>query len=507
MTQIPKSIYNAVGFFRHVDFVMVRMLREFWDRTAGSFACGMGRWVRGHVVGALCALVGMGLLVSSAQADVIKLVTGGEIRGKLSKPLSVAKAVTHSKPAPNKPDPGTPESSSSAQTPPVQPAMVDEPVTILLATGGEVTILRSQIAFVTPRSPVAEEYETRAEEVADTVEARWELANWARQRGLTKQREEQLREILRLDPEDEKAHQGLNHTFQEGKWVDRDEWMMAKGYVKYKGRYITLQELELLERSKAELEAEQAWFPKIRLWMNWLASENPQRNAEGLFQFEQLTDPDATAAIERFVMKDARRNFRLVGISSLSKLKGERPATALARAALFDDDLEIRYSAVSGVAEEFLPQARGFWARHLRHDLNAVVCRAGRALLVKGDDSSIDPLIEALVTRHRYQVQVPVTDGASATGLRSGGSTSSPLIPGANNRIFLPDGQVINGGGTIVPDTMTPRPMKTITVEQVHQNEEVREALMKLTGQNFGFDQRTWRLWRSAQKAGALPPA
>ncbi|MBA4030921.1 MAG: hypothetical protein C0478_08520 [Planctomyces sp.] len=486
-------------------------VRGMWDSTHQTL---QPREERGparplgwrHIVGV--SMIACGLLfvsgVQVARADVIKLVTGGEIRGKLAKPISIPPAASPgaiSKPPASKPT--APQTNSSGEQ---SPPLPDEPVTILLATGGEITILRSQIAFITPRSPLLEEYETRADSLADTVEAHWELANWARQKGLVKQREEQLREVLRLDPEDEKAHLALNHTFQEGKWVDRDEWMMARGYVKYKGRYITLQELELLERSKAELEAEQAWFPKIRLWLNWLASENSQRNTEGLMQFEQLSDPAATAAIERFAMKDPRRDFRLVAVASLSRLQGERPAAALARIALFDEDLEIRFNAVSGLRDDQLANARGYWVRHLRHDLNPIVCRAGRALFMRGDDSSVDALIDALVTRHRYQVQVPLTEGVSATGLRSGGGTGTAPVPGGGNRYILPNGQVVEGAGRVLQDPTTPRAMKTVTVEQVHQNEEVREAVMKLTGQNFGFDQRTWRLWRSAQKAGALPP-
>ena len=34
------------------------------------------------------------------------------------------------------------------------------------------------------------------------------------------------------------------------------------------------------------------------------------------------------------------------------------------------------------------------------------------------------------------------------------------------------------------------------------QNAEVLSALKKLTGESFGFDKRTWRLWWLAQKHG-----
>ncbi len=52
--------------------------------------------------------------------------------------------------------------------------------------------------------------------------------------------------------------------------------------------------------------------------------------------------------------------------------------------------------------------------------------------------------------------------------------------------------------GAQVGGISVPRKMVTVTVNQ--PNQETLTTLQKLTGQNFGFDERTWRLWWAAEK-------
>jgi hypothetical protein len=47
------------------------------------------------------------------------------------------------------------------------------------------------------------------------------------------------------------------------------------------------------------------------------------------------------------------------------------------------------------------------------------------------------------------------------------------------------------------------RPPKHVIVNRDEQNREVLATLQKITGQNFGYNERTWALWHAAQKNGA----
>ena len=108
---------------------------------------------------------------------------------------------------------------------------------------------------------------------------------------------------------------------------------------------------------------------------------------------------------------------------------------------------------------------------------NEIINRAGVALGRIKDPSCIDTLIEYLVTGHDEVIQP------------AGG-------PGAMTTTFNKNG---GGGGGMA---MNQKP-KIIT-HDLH-NQGVLDALVAITGQNFGYDQRAWHTWYTNQKAKGAP--
>ncbi len=408
---------------------------------------------------------------SSAYADLIKLKNGGEIRGKIIR----------------KPDNG----NSGA-------------VTLETLTGAVVVVEPEDIQFVTRRSLKVEEYETRAKLTPRTASAHWELAEWCRQNGLSKQREQQLRAVLELDPEHERAHHGLKHAKHGGKWMTRDELMTSQGYVKHKGRYVTTQELELIEKTQAELDAEKQWYKKVRLWYGWLTGRRPERRDLGLAELQKIDDPDAVPALMRLMQDNSNKQIRELYVGILSRMQGDKPVEALVTQSLHDADHEIRYAALNAISPDQYQSAGPLYVRALKDDLNRVVRRAAAALERVGEESMIPDLVEALVTTHRYRVEVPDTKGTLSfrtDGSFAGGQGQGTLPP--NIEAMLLSGQLPNG--VIVNQVQPPtyKKMKVVVIKYDHRNAETLSALRKLTGENFGYDERTWRLWWIAKKNGA----
>jgi hypothetical protein len=91
------------------------------------------------------------------------------------------------------------------------------------------------------------------------------------------------------------------------------------------------------------------------------------------------------------------------------------------------------------------------------------------ALKEMGDPTAVGDLIDALVTTHKYKLP--------------GGN------PGQISTTFTPNGP----GGLSVGGN---RP--TIVSRQL-SNRPVLEALVSLTGVNFGFDKGKWKAWYAAQ--------
>lgn len=401
------------------------------------------------------------------RADLIRLKNGGELRGELRDERGGA----------------------------------GERLTIRTLSGAVVAVDRADIEFLTRRPLRIEEYEARAKRTPPTVEAQWELAEWCRQNTLISQREQHLETIIELDPDHEKAHYALGHSLHDGQWMTRDELMTSRGYVKHKGRYVTPQELELLEKSEAELQAEREWYRKVRLWHGWL-TRFPDRARDALVEFRRIRDPNAVAALQKYFSEEPDRQARALYVDILEHIPGDKSAAALVRQSLLDSDTDLRIAALEALAPDQHERAMKLFIAELRNGLNPVVERAAAGLKHIGDDRAVPDLIEALVTTHRYRVTVPDPTSSYSFGGDGSFATGPAIVPPDVEMAMrlgqLPQGVIVN------KPNLGPVRTRQVTVKKDHRNANVLAALRELTGEDFGYDERTWQLWYTAQKSGAL---
>jgi hypothetical protein len=408
-------------------------------------------------------------------ADVVKLKNGGEVRGVLKESNAVAR-----------------ELALDAAEPDL--------VTIESLTGAEIVVHRDEIAFIVKRPRLVEEYESRARQVADTVEARWQLAEWCRQNRLLEARKEQLAAILELDPEHKPAHYGLGHRRQGDQWItpeEADAELLAAGYVRYKGRVITTLERDLLENGAQRHQEQNAWRPKIRLWLGWLNGRDATKRAEAAVNFRELRDPDAIPAVVDTMVGHVNSEVRWLAVQTLSQFEGNAAVPALVRMSLTDPDIALQTGAFQAMTAEQRVAAAPLLSQALREESNLIVRRAAVLLGSTGVRQAVPALIEALTTSHKIRVpQGP----AYAVGFQRNGSaagSSSGLPPDIEAAIRagqIPQGVIIDNSG------LPKAPVKWVTVRLPLQNSEVLTALRTLTKQDFGYDKRAWRLWWQAQQ-------
>ncbi|MEW4530695.1 HEAT repeat domain-containing protein [Maioricimonas sp. JC845] len=422
-----------------------------------------------HIVLAMTVPVMVVASLRTANADVITLHGGGVVRGKLSEHAGEGR------------------------------------VEMETLTGGRVILEESLVEDLQIRSLLVEEYATRARTVAPTAEAHWELAEWCRDNGLKAQRTEQLELVVEFDPGHEKAHRGLGHVAHDGEWMTRDEAMAARGYIKYQGKYVTQQELDLLQKSQAERDAEIAWFPKVRLWFRWATGRNAERRRQGLANLQAIDDPDAVPALANVMAEHEEAKVRLAFVKLLGGMPGEKPVPFLVELSLLDEDPEIRFEALKRISPSQAEAALPLYVAGLEHDDNDVICRAADALGMLGDSRVVPNLIDALVTEHRYKVRVPVKSGMSFgttpsgdVGMIAPGSTYGTLPPNVEG--LLRTGQLPYG--VQVQSPMKPQRYRTITVKKEHRNREVLAALQKITSEDFGYSRRDWQVWWAAEQQG-----
>jgi len=405
-------------------------------------------------------------------ADLVKLKSGGELRGQLDGDVSLKGRA---------------------------------PVVVSTVSGGLVAVEAVTVQFVTRRPFKVELYETRAKGTPKTIAAQWALAEWCREQGLRSQREDHLRILLELDPNHRPSRLALGYGKYDGKWMTRDEWNRSRGLVKHKGKYITPEELELIRKSEAELEREIAWHRKVKTWKNWLSNRYANRRAEGLKNLRKLTDPDAVPALSKNFSDESNKALRAFYVKLLEKMKGAKPVAALVQQSLYDTDYEIRYAALNGISKDQYAIAVPYFIRELGNESVVVVRRAADGLQRVGDERAIPALVNALVTTHRYKVRVRDTSGS--IGFTPGGSfgTPQPTLP-PQIEAMLRTGQLPNG--VIVTEPEQRVRTKVVTVKYNHQNRQVLAALQRLTGASHGYSKRDWLLWLASTKnsGGAKSP-
>ena len=405
------------------------------------------------------------VFVATADADLVKLNNGGELRGKI-----------------------------------VQNGNSKQALRLETLTGAVVVVDVDQTQFVTIRSAAVEEYETRARRLGvdnDSWEAHWELSEWCRQRGLSAQRQIHLRRVTELSPDFEKAQTGLGRVWHDGSWVDRDELMISKGYVKYKNKYITPQELEIIEKTSDELQRDKTWIQRVRVWRAWLDGPSEDKARQAVAELKAVGDPHAAPAVIKFLATDSRVNVRELAISVLVKIGGPKAAIGLVNLALFDESIDIRAAALDGIGREQYVAAQNAFIQALRNESNFVVCRAGYALGKIGDKKAVGPLIDALVTAHNYQVTSDIPSSPVYSFSADGNfAQNTPSLP-PHIEAAVRTGQLLP---PVYVQSENQVPRKVVSVRVEHRNAEVLAALESLTDKDFGYDKRTWSLWWAAEK-------
>jgi hypothetical protein len=425
------------------------------------------------------------LAVAFCRADTLTLHTGGVVRGRVSdsvfvfgsKPVSPDKVVSRA-------------NGEAART-----------ITITTLTGGRLVLDASQVRTVTHRPLLLEEYEVRKQHTPEEVDSLWKLAEWCRNRGLKPQREDVLRRILVYDPDNVQARQGLGQSRHDGQWRTHDEEMRSRGFVKYEGRYVAVQEVEILKKLHSRRRVEQDWTERIRSWSYALSSIDPEKRRRGRTQLLKISDPNAIPALNKILRTSEDEERRSLYVKILSRIPGLGSVPFLVEQSLFDVSKAVRVDAQDTITPQLRDSACPLYSRALRNPDNEVVRRAGRMLEKIGDESVVSALIEAIATTHQVPVNVVDNSNTYSFGGRNGKADPNviPLPPDVAGKLAA--GQYPNGVTINTPDNMPeigPR-MRTVMVDREFRNPEVLSALESLTKQSFGYDKDQWRRWWAAR--------
>ena len=251
----------------------------------------------------------------------------------------------------------------------------------------------------------------------------------------------------------------------------QQEVMGERGFVRHRGAWRTVQEIELLERAEAANLARKEWVARLdRLRRQIDQPGTADRAAE---EIRGIADPAAVPALVAVLPKEPGPRVRGWYVEALARIRSPEAVTALVATALDHADEDTRIAAVERLVVIGPHTAVPSFVAALHGPDNARVNRAAAALGRLGVPSAVGPLIDALQTQH-------VVVQGDGTG------------EGSMTAAFTPAGGGLSMGGG----------PKKVTV--VAKNDGVLEALVTLTGKNFAWDAVAWRTWLANQQS---PPA
>jgi hypothetical protein len=380
----------------------------------------------------------------------------------------------------------------------------DESVVFVETSFGKVEIPRDEIERIEPSPGPPEEYTRRQKETPATAESQYALALWCVDNDLPTEYRFHLQEVIRLDPNHAAARKRLGFVQRQGQWLTEEEAKSADGYVKFRGKWVLPQERARQEADRAKDSRRQDLGRKIRLAQKGLRQvDKPDRVEAARDDLLAIDDPVAIPLLMNLLGKKGSSADREVLVEVLAGIDDPDSTDALVELCLEDSSPSNRLASARALLPRQSPALVGKFVQELKSNDNNHVRRAGQALAVLGDDSVVPSLVDALITRHERVYDPSFEEklaGITGTSVRT------------TETVILPDGSMIRRNllqGQTASQAFAPNVPQRQVIVETKENEEVLDALIERTGENFGYDQHAWRAWLDReyrdQAAGQRP--
>ena len=335
------------------------------------------------------------------------------------------------------------------------------------------------------------EYTDRLLTMDDTAAAHVCLATWCDGVGLAKRATKHWQHALLRDADNQAARKALGYVRRNMKWVRAEDAPslppLAFGATGSGPKDPTF------EQRRRQLSRE---IQDISI--TYLSSLGPGAWDEGVQKILMIRDPAAAEPVAR-VLGAGNVEMRKLGCETLGQLPGEDAARRLVKMALADPSVEVYKAAVAAL--EARVESRGL--RQLLNALNGsenILKRSAYALGEMHEWRAVPTLISKLKTAEpRVRTYDAPRSGTAAPGAYFFSGTIVPYI--ADLKPVVAKGAVgwdpTIGAVPIGTMVAADNPRVTIrrTVMEFVRQPVVREALKKITGQDFEFNSQAWRDW------------
>lgn len=363
----------------------------------------------------------------------------------------------------------------------------------ILTALGTVSVATDAVVQVETTPTPLHEYQQRAAAAADTPTDQAALGAWCAAHELAYLSRRHYRRALELDPDCAEARRALGFVRVGDFWVSgrRQPGRRAGVTSRPAGAGATGGPTE--DPVKVARAIQGSWRRRIRAIKSMLLdSPLPHQVEEGRARILEIEDPLAIVPLSE-VLSDGSLVCRTVLVEALRRFSDDAATVNLAALALADSHEDIRHAALRALVRRKDPRIAGQFREALDSNNDLLIRRAAEALGALGAREAVPALIPLLTARRVKEVEVPM--GRYFSTLPAAFPVRYHWI-GSTMVAVCPNIGVVsaNPGFTVGPPFGVPR-AQTVVKEVTVYRSEVREALRRLTGEDFGFDQAEWRRW------------
>ncbi len=438
------------------------------------------RRLRAAVRWAVVAWAGLTAPAVHSRADRIVLRGGGQIRGKVT-------------PDPNQPD----------------------RVSVLTERGKTpLSFQKVQVVGVVAEPGPLDDYLKQREATPATAEAHFDLGRWCEGHKLPDLARLHYETAVGLDAAFAPARRKLGYVRYSGRWLTADELRAAQGLVRHRGKWITPDQKAEIDRAAATAAEQATWVKRFRLLRDAILNSTEDRRREAEAQLLEVRDPVAIGPLVRVFGGDAGR-LRMLLAHAIGAIPGPEATAALVARLLDEWEADVRYATMDELLRRDVSDVTRLLVRALRSNRLEAVNRAAWGLASLHALPAVPSLVGSLVSV-RYETVMSPSSGGTGEGLgvsaafgsgSPGGSPAGAAVPyggapgGASGYGMTssplpgygpsPAGVGVSAGGGLNA-SRGPFPR---AVRVPFHNTEVLGALVKLTGQDFGWDVEAWKHW------------
>jgi hypothetical protein len=299
------------------------------------------------------------------------------------------------------------------------------------------TLALDDVMQVDAEAPPRELYRKATESLAlDDADGHLRLGLWAQRFGLSADARREFFLVIGIDPANETAREGLGHRKLGDKWLPYEEYMEAKGYVKFGGRWVKPEERARMQRRADWARKRSEWAKTISRLARTIQSKGPKERAEAIDTLLAADDPAAADSVVK-LLDNRSKDVRLAACVAVGRNKIVGSERRLVDLVLHDESRSVRCEAARTIAElssdeatgELIaatrsrraserelaavalavvkdPRAEGALVGLLKDDANSVQIAAARAVVEVGASGAAPVLLEVLLGDESEDVRI-----------------------------------------------------------------------------------------------------